>query len=406
MHQTEMLSGNSASKTGSSATCCVPPMTLISRSNSWLLVIPLIMILMGATARAGDRASEVQNWFAEEVREAAKPLAFSGYSVSWFEDLFNVLGPAEVETLREAVKGHPEHPRRFELEATEKQIRDGKIRLTFRLFADGSGLQERWRYNRGEGATFVDSVFTPDDSWQLSAQSIALFDPAVVKVGADSQQAPQAGQRVFRSQIAGMLFGNLDLVTTRGLTPEPPTVSGDRWSIVCRKKYGNDAEARYTYEGRWSPADSRGFVESIKYFETGITQSGTTFTFADWKKNEPLGRWIAQAILRKDASGVRSREIVFNSIDPLPPGGFEAVVALPKLGSTDSVRGVVVANTFVDFAKNKRIIVDSDGSLSESKITDDVIATEGPARWTIVGWLLLGALVLTVVIVRFRNRSS
>lgn len=353
----------------------------------------------------GPTQQEVQTWFDKEWAEAQKMPALEGFGIRWRQEDHAMLPPQELEALRQAVKGHPEHPRKNELIGYEQKLKSGPIAIPQELYVLGDG---KWRYNSTfEDGSFFDAVVTPERSWTLFPQSLAIYDVKAEMV-AGTKQSLRDQEQIFRGPVGEMLFGGFYQFAHTAAVPGLVVVEGDRWKVDAVQPPRPDGRTWFAleYRGRWDAAAGRGFVERATITAHGYMPGavGSYREFKEWFFDENIGRWIARRVEERTASGELALANVFEKSVAWPAGGFEALTAIPPARGSDPIRGESRFTSMTDF--RERAIVADPGTPGE--IRTSLPAGEFGAESDVLrtaGWLVLGVLVVVFGFVYFRRRS-
>ncbi|MBM4108198.1 MAG: hypothetical protein FJ255_05225 [Phycisphaerae bacterium] len=374
-------------------------------------------VLMGGGAVPAPAqlvAKTVEAWRDAEWARATPTPSLGAYSIVWRDERPSYITEAEFEDLKRRVAGRPEHPDRHELEIETERRRTGKPEVQrCRLFGDGDG---RWRYSTEwvRSGYASDSVLTERAAWRMvdlglegKAKSLSQYDRRRLREDGSNEDV-RNDERVFMPQVGLLLFGGFSLGRVSEVRPGPVSVQGNRWSFRAERYKAGVAEPTYVlhYEGDWDAAAGRGLVR-VMTTEVNVYRPeyvGSKTLFKEWKRHDASGLWHAGRADELGGDGRVTRSYVVESFDPLPAGGFAAVVRTPEPGRPDGVRGPVDITRVADFKRGTLRERDAEGNWKTT-----TIATTKPVDRTralrIAGWVALGGCVALLAIWRLRRKG-
>lgn len=373
-----------------------------------LLTRPL-QVLDGASSAEGALPSreQVQRWRDEAWAAAALAPNLNGWSLAWAELRPSVMSDAEFADLEARVRGRPEHPELPDYEAETQRRRTGKpLEMRYRLFSEGEG---RWRVNIDPAPNVhIDSVVTAEGAWRLTGESLRLFDQA--RLGADgSGEDVRQEVNVFLPQVGRLLHGGFSAGRVSDVVPGPVEVRDGRWRFTAERRVpgSNAPTLAMLYEGDWNADAGRGFVRSARIVANQYKPEsvGAFEQFEDWRWDDRLRRWTAARAQVFMPDGRMHREFVLVSVDPLPPGGFDAVTTPPDVSSPDAIRGAVALTEIVDHGRGIATRLGPDGSWTTNRL-DGAPNTKTDHRARVAGWLALAGALTGVALWRWRVRAS
>lgn len=365
-------------------------------------------ILVGPLAapahpQPGPTREAVQAWFDGAWASAAEFPELPGVSVSWSVEQHPPLTASALAELAVEMEGKPDHPARRTYETGRRRLDHGPDVYRRRAWLWGSGL---WRcgtdFDSHDGR-FWDFVAAPGGSWSMTPDALIVYG------GGESGQDVMVEERTFVPELRLLLTGGLATMVEMRLRPGPLSLAGLEWEVVATLPPSNrerpDVEKRIV--GHWSVEAGRGFVDSVTTLESRARPefAGRVQRFAGWRFEPGLNTWVAGRVEEFLADGTLERALVFENVEPAPPGEFEAVTAIPRADGNDAVRGPVTFTRVVDHRRGTLRVQAEDGVQTIELPGDRPVGAPRPwIRW--MGWALALALGVALVVLRMRGRAG
>jgi len=370
------------------------------------LVIATTTFLASASFAAVEPTeAEVRAWLEAEIERAVKLDLPAPFAVKWTYEDYNVLTGDELAALRTEVAGKPFHPRRPELEAAERQVREGRTLIHMLWLRDDGG---RWRFGiEYPGLTTRDTGYGPSQSWRLTDGTLKLYDQSIVEAGNDPTQSPKSEESIYRSDLQAIFFGSLSTTRAFNIGIKEMTVSGARWRALFEPESASTTVSlSIEYTGRWDEEAKRGFVERMHYVRHPQSQfQGQSEVFEVWERlGGESGPWAATSVSRLNAAARLWRKITGVSLVQLSEADQMAALEVPKQGSMDLFRGEIVIKEAADYTTG--VVTNTSGANSGEEVTRTIpgfSTARGPGWRTLIGWSVLGAIGVIVVLFSIRR---
>jgi len=355
------------------------------------------------TSKGEPTEAEVRAWLEAEIERASNLDLPAPFAVKWTYEDYNVLSGNELAALRAEVAGKPFHPRRPELEAAERQVREGKTLMHLLWLRDNGG---RWRFGiEHPGMIVTDTGYGPNESWRLSNGTLKLFDHRVVEAGTDPTQSPRSREYVFRPDLQAVFFGSLSSTRALGIGIKELSVAGEQWHATFEPATPSATSVIAEFTCRWSEADGRGFVERVRYARHPQPEfQGHTETFEGWKKLGETGPWAATTINRLDGKGRTWRRITRVEFVELSAAELKQALDVPVQGATDPFRGTIAIKEEADYTTG--VVTDMAAATAGGESTRAIpgfAANQGLDWRNVVGWAVLGAIGVFIAVLVARR---
>jgi hypothetical protein len=363
-----------------------------------VLAGPLLALVWSVAAAtqpvAASVGSSCESWFRQEWDRARTVPPVRGIGVTWREEHWTVPPAEELEALRVAVAERPEHPERGLVEQYDRHRQGQPTVLRYTLWV---GPVDGWRFNTDPGHGFEDVIRTPSSAWNLNPGQVSLFDAARIPRGADAA----AYGRVFRPQLGLLFFGGLTYGDVSGLAVSRFACEGERWHAIAERPPPGQVGAHHAlrFDGSWDQASATGRVELVTLVASDHAPSavGTTWRSSGWTVDAMTGVRHAARVEIRSPAGALERVLVLETINPIPKGGFAALVNPPLDGRSDAVRGSM---------PGLRVQEHRDGEILnyEAGRRPGLIASRAILRYA--GWLALAAMLAGCAVAwRHRHRA-
>lgn len=323
----------------------------------------LICFSSVAHASAGD----VRTWLAQAWEEAAKLPNFGDANLKWHAQRLYVPSDAQLETMRRAVAGKPDHPDRASLMLYDRRVRGDKDEAVRQLWCHGDG---QWRLSydfqsnnlsTGEVITsFSDTTVLPDRHWRITPDQLLIEPP---DVSARSEIGGLIRSRSdFVLEVGYFANGGMTGAHQSGTALGEVVVNGNRWSVIATRTQSQAGKSyQLRFDGRWDEAQSRGFVERMEIVTNDYKPQvvGTAWTFSDWRVDAVSDKAFAWKVEEFRPGGILDSRFVIEHFAVEPGKSFEEVTRTPEVAGVDPVRGKVTFSTIQDLIKGVRTDVNT-----------------------------------------------
>jgi len=165
---------------------------------------------------AGAQVSpeEVESAIHAAWSASTTPPDLKDLTIRWRLELLFVPEQGELNDLREAVRGHPEHPRAADLAGYEAALRGEPIQMGRHLLMRSA---ERWRFGRDMTQTeYLDVIVDGGNRWELTPTVLRIL-PA--EGSTDDGRDPTNDMFIFWPELGRLLNGGFSLWAQTGLVP-------------------------------------------------------------------------------------------------------------------------------------------------------------------------------------------
>ncbi|MGQ0626847.1 MAG: hypothetical protein ACT4PL_01955 [Phycisphaerales bacterium] len=363
----------------------------------------LSQVLWLALTAHAPPTEDVQRWLDDEWTKWQSATAYEGCRAVWTTKWHLTRSLEEIAQLRKDVEGRPHHPGRVELANIDMQLRGELPGFEFDAYVS---RLDAWRFNlKNDSGGFVDTVFTPAESWSMTPESLTLYEARIARSGSDPRQRPQNERNVMKPMLDEFLSGAMGFAVDAGFERQPATITGAKWAFPVQRVVQGTAVMSGIYAGRFDEALRRGFVESYTITDSAYSSAakGERWEFSDWKFEPGTGLWHAGKS-RRFVAGKLTTSLTVKSVEPLSPAVFAQVIQPPTADRSDAVRQVKRPASFEDFRELRSARMEG-GKLVMDSLAPPATEPVPTLRW--VGWGMLGcAAVFGVVVWRRRVSSS
>lgn len=372
--------------------------SLSGRTHACSLALSLCMTLV-LSAKAQELGS--LDWFREEWGRAQTwqppaPVA-AEYSVSTYE----IYSEQELAALEQRIAGKPDHPDRPKVVAVQQFMQRGGDVLRYRLWYYS---EEEWRVSRDDLNTnlgFFDMGRSRSVVWGMSDTELSLLDSEIrAPVGYEYKAT---GLGLIRLHLA-LFMSPFSIDAGRGLRPTRTEVNGENWRGWASTPTGDLA---VIYDGRLETKS--GIIDVTEYrigrFDASPDAVGSKVVFSEWA--DVLDGTVRAARLRRHlrADGTVKATYALDDVRPSSQSEVGSVTGIPRRGSNDPVRGTIVAEVVNDFRPAvAATAVYRDGSqVRQSPLPGQRLVPASPSAWRAFGWVVAGAIVVGLIILRVRH---
>lgn len=337
-----------------------------------------------------------RNWFEQAWSDADSIPKLDTLGFKFRVDKVFIPPEPELQALREAIKGHPDHPARDKLPQYERARSGSPDASVFTVWRRGPA---EWRINEDYigwmPIKFQDECVTGEHAWGLNPRQLTLVDPK--RAYPEGHEFNATEPRVMQDMLF-LLTGGLHVAKQFKCVPAEFSCSRSTWEVRLIGEH-----ITFTARGRWDAEADRGFVDELKSVAApgAPSEVGTKYVSDSWSELAELTHWTAANVTEVSPSGVPRRVIRFVELETPPVGGFDALVAKPSPQHPDAIRG---DPTFVGvhdfsgassrmFAKVEDVwktIPGAAGSSNEERLRD-------------MGWWMLGLVTVGLVSVKVRR---
>ncbi|MCC7389193.1 MAG: hypothetical protein IT431_10535 [Phycisphaerales bacterium] len=350
-----------------------------------------------AAARAQVSADEVESAILAAWTASTTPPDLKDLTVRWRLELLFVPDQGELNQLREAVRGHPDHPRVAELAGYEAALRGEPIKMGRHLLMRSA---ERWRYGSDPTQTeYIDVIVDGRNRWELT-RSVLRILPG--EGSTDDGRDPTFDLHLFWPELGRLLNGGFALGAQSGLVPQGASVSesGD-WEFLASK--GERPEEAFTarFTGAYDAPTRTVLPASMEYVELAAKPEsvGKRTVFRGWQWRPLLGAWACDEVIQYLPDGKIDRRLVFESVDQNVT--FDAAVAMPKDAGDDPLRGPVTFSSIIDYRANEIADV-ATGERARFVVQSERQAARSTVRW--IGWTAAAAIIVVLGVIRLQRR--
>ena len=359
----------------------------MKQSNAGMASVALICFASVAHASTTD----VKEWLAQAWEEAAKLPNFGDANLKWRVQRVHVPADAQLETMRRAVAGHPDHPDRGALMLYERRARGEKDETVHQLWCHGDG---QWRQcldfqadNLSTGqviTSFTDTVVLPHRHWQLSPDHL-LIEPSDVSANSEIGGLVRVRSE-FVTELGFMINGGMTGARQSKTNLGEVTVNGSRWSVIAAKPpSASGKEYRHKFEGRWDEVQSRGFVERMEMVTNQYKPEavGSAWVFSDWRVDPTSDRAIAWRVEEFKPGGILETRYLVDHLSVEPGKSFEEATQTPPAAGNDAVRGKVTYKVVDDLFKGVRSDLATGAEMPLGIQPRRLIAETGKVTWLV-----------------------
>lgn len=344
-------------------------------------------------------AEAIRAWLVREA-EAANDLDFLRDRLVTIDYTEHApLSLAELEQLRENVKGKPNHPGRRTLERYEECPRT--VRLEFRIRGRGE-----WRIGStqqdSEEKSYRDTIMTDELAWSLSERALVLIDHSR---GWPDRRDLSRRETSLDARLFGLFLpfkaGPDDRLDSESIRV---TINGDEetWTAFA----ASDDNRTFRIMGRWSEEHQRPFFERLRVRWPGLDEDdpGSRTDCGAWRWIPEANRWAATESTRFHPDDTIRHTLRLVSVEREPPGYFEEVSTPPQIDGADPIRGEVTATVVNDYTPEHATFkaIGGDRSVEETTVFDRV-EDSGRSTLRITGWFAAGAIAALLIAIRVRR---
>jgi hypothetical protein len=291
---------------------------------------------------------------------------------------------------RAEVEGKPEHPRRSEIAAQEHVRAHPELAFKTVLYYSSASAWRTQEEQPFSGVKYNDWAVGDGVLWNLDSRSLALADAAEDSSVERLRECVQV----------------LRLLATQGISilgqvgseaPIKVDEQGGSWTALVSYPTGGRAEVSGTLDAGGSP-----LVARIRTFTAGSKAPAATFDALDRRQDPILGRTVTTRGVR--AVGVEVLDITLEPGERVEAKEVASVTRPPDPLGVDPIRGKLALTTINDLrAAERRISTRSPAGWAEFRLPD---ADRSADRLRWIGWAAAGAIVVTLVVIRFRSQAS
>lgn len=362
-----------------------------------------MQVVVAQAGVGADDQAKVQAWLDEAVnlREILRA-GDGGARVDVAVEYRYVPPAAEIEALKRAVAGRPEHPQRAFLEGIERTLRGEFPVTTYAVWLWGRDFRCSMT-REGERGLAFDSVSTAHAAWAMNRTALEIADKAAsLGMGFNSVAS-------FEVDLADAMFvlnAGLDEARQRGVVLRVAVAAPSRWSASgAAESEGGRVEINAS--GAWDEALGAGTVQQVevKAFPGGAPSYITRYSAQGWRLEPALGRMVAGEAERRFGEQV-DRRVRLVSAAKINREEFERATAVPALDGVDIIRGPVTYRAVVDHRAGRS----GNFKVSEDRKAQAPVSGRTPltARSDLrtIGWVLAGCVLVALVLLRIRGMRA
>lgn len=371
---------------------------LASRQRSLHVTLALLVVLGFAFPARGQSSQDVETWLRSELAPKEWTFGDSPVRIEYRELRGSMLSTEELAALGREIEGKPDHPRRAEYERELGRRDHGPdVRAVKFWFAPGIGWRESKSMTSGGQDTYLDTASTDEYTWIMSPKVMSAVD---------TKGARPKG-RNYESAIDTVVI-EAGLFTDRGLSYlrsgaakfERATGDASSWKAVARFDRTNiEIEiVGAMSNGRFVINAIRPVAPNPEYADAGGYRFGGEVEIVKGIVGSPL-------IEALDASGKVLRTLEWVDRAGVSEDDVRRVLAVPRFDGEDPVRGKATYEKEDDFraSEQRQTVRTGPGQIVEKPLSS---GAESGMRLRFAGWVLLGALVILLLILRRRVSAS
>lgn len=365
----------------------------------------MMIVLVVSSQALGDSANEakVRAYLEEIIRDAKTPISqvMAGKQWSITTEWGEPPSATEVAELEQLVAGKPDHPRRSELEEKKIALVRGVpvARKTVTYYSDRA-----WRISSDYGHkndTILDSFGEMGRrdvvAWSMTKEQINIVNTENSPPGYQYAESVVDSEYIVRCSMWLAIGADAENIT---INIDSISATSKTWSATISSTSG----VKRRLEGVINNEILRCNLVVIVAVPDGSEGVGAGREFSGWRNDEVVVRPIATRVRQFDVRGKTERVDIIEAAVVVEPSLLEALCVSPKPGVADPVRGIVKVQSVVDHRPNigTRMELTGEGDIAE--ITP--LPTQASrSRLQIVGWGVLGFLVIVLIVYRWRRSS-
>lgn len=357
---------------------------------SWLVMTPLAIAY-------DDVPKELREWIGLISGGARELLKLEPFHAEFARAGVGVPALADIEMMRRAATGHPDHPDAGRLHTIELRLAHQDVSHV-RLWAGRSLWRLATSYG-DEADQFFDLGGTAESVWNLLPDGMNV----------SSRISP--GQNDY-SIVAMRLIDDFAYLTSGGM--HQVSKSANPWQYNLIEFQGTHWTARaddpkggpghIAAEGTW---DQHGIVRRVERV-TGVYTLGDstrtyTFTSSGWKRLDFPPYAIASVVnLPNLETGAPDAVTTLISIDPIRPDQLRTLAAVPGGQSPDPIRGSLVGRRKIDNRNGTQSILTEKGDQQTYPVPG---GSPSGRRFGAreAGWVAGGSVVAVVFLLKLRS---
>lgn len=309
-----------------------------------------------AIQASAQTEAELRRWLEQEINDAAVHPFPAGISLEFDEVFHGRLTSEELTTLKQQVRGKPDHPAQQQIKETERRLADGP---DVRRWIVWMGDDHHWRINQTMvrwdlPGSYVDHAWNGDLIWQLSGDALVMVSADAAPSGRDFASFRDSAQRHIDALLRGGLGFRADAST--GPTISNVSVEGADWSATLEGVTRNGSRVALEFQGRWNASLGRGFVELQRLIDSPVAEAiGESARFLSWQAVGESDLWIAGRVEYRVASGTLDQALEFREAEPYDEGRLDELTRLPSPTGDDAIRGPLTIRTVSDYRPGRLV---------------------------------------------------
>lgn len=356
------------------------------------------IVLCSFPAQASEDEAALTRWLEGELHESREFPQLTNIAIQFRYEMHWPKSPGEIERLRRATQGLPQHPDRMMVDLADRRLREGPMSYEITAHVRGEG---HWRISRDlSGDTYRDVVVAPDYAWSLTPNQLTLIHQ---EHGWPENQRLDTLESELVNAFAYLFYGGLHA----GPDASPRVLSADRDGLSWHARIDpGDGRPVWRVAGRWDVDAGRGFVTEVEYnFQQAAEQDlGSLLVVSDWDYVDTIDRYIARRAEFRYADGSLHRAYVWLGAEREEPERFESVFRMPRDDGDDFIRGPLTVTSVADYRSARAVLF---GHGPDGRTQAVLREPEGgTGSWKSKGWFAAGAVLTALVALRVRKSQQ
>lgn len=339
---------------------------------------------------------DIKAWLSKQIEGASGNFGGRAFRIQYRVESQEKLDTGELARLREKLKNLPEHPERARLRHLEQLEKYGpEVRKQTVWFRDGE-----MRVNREAGndpsSKYFDFVSLKNSGWKMTPdQMFVLGGPAEQPAGHQLEIPSKAVMNEVRDLLAPGLryLGKLDGV-------ELVEQQDGTW-IATRSETTERGAWRYEVRLGWESPSGPGRLLEGKVIDQASGDVVQRVVARDFVSVNGFASPVASSVFM-ESKGIPARVLIWEGSESTSDAEFRRVTTIPAFDGEDSIRGKVTFAQVTDHTSEdpSYVIRDKGGEVRNL----DLPQAQGPGTGTqrLVGWAILGVLVVAFIWLRVR----
>ncbi len=312
-----------------------------------VVIAAVACVLSTAVRCQAQSVADVQAWLDREVKTIVPHKALHGHVIRWHREYYYVPPAGELASMRERVKGKPEHPEQKVLAKFDRRLKQGPLRdpAAFYFIDDRhwrlvDDLAEVADTNPGH---FIDSAQRGKDVWLAMPSSLVVGRLNDDAAPGTPHPAAQRGDAFFAMSV--LISGPLELLATGDHGAITIDAGGGRWTMRAESSRPESGILAYEVRGRWDATTGSGIVEHARWHVTDelarvVPQVEYRYAPRSRVPGSDFHAYPRVVIVGKMSEDMDPEwAMVLDAIEPVARAEAQALLATPRTGGIDPVRG-------------------------------------------------------------------